>query len=198
MSTGNTTLVQKNAPNFKAEAVVGGDFTTVSLDDYKGKWVVLYFYPLDFTFVCPTEILDFDKHLEDFQKRNAVVIGCSTDSKYSHLAWLNTPRKEGGIEGVRHPLIGDFTKEVSSSYGVLTEDGVALRAVFIIDDQGVVRFQMVNDLNIGRNVKEVLRVLDALQYSAEHGEVCPAEWEPGQDTIKPDPKEAKEYFSKHA
>ncbi len=194
----NNTLVQKTAPDFTAEAVLGTDFTTVTLSKYRGKWVVLYFYPLDFTFVCPTEITAFEDHLEEFKKLNAEVIGVSTDSKFSHLAWANTPRSEGGIGKLRYPLVADFTKKIASDYGVLLEGGMALRGLFIIDPDGKVVYQTVHDLNIGRNTREVLRVLQALQYAREHGEVCPADWEPGKETMKPDPVASKEYFRKHA
>jgi len=180
----NNTLVQKAAPDFTAEAVLGTDFTTVTLSKYRGKWVVLYFYPLDFTFVCPTEITAFEDHLEEFKKLNAEVIGVSTDSKFSHLAWVKTPRNEGGLGTLRYPLVADFTKKIAADYGVLLEGGMV--------------YQTVHDLNIGRNTREVLRVLQALQYSATHGEVCPADWEPGKDAMKPDPVGSKEYFRKHA
>jgi len=194
----NNSLVQKAAPDFTAEAVLGTDFTTVTLSKYRGKWVVLYFYPLDFTFVCPTEITAFEDHLEEFKKLNAEVIGVSTDSKFSHLAWVNTPRNEGGLGTLRYPLVADFTKKIAADYGVLLEGGMALRGLFIINPEGQVVYQTVHDLNIGRNTREVLRVLQALQYSATHGEVCPADWEPGKDAMKPDPVGSKEYFRKHA
>lgn len=194
----NNTLVQKTAPDFTADAVLGTDFTTVTLSKYRGKWVVLYFYPLDFTFVCPTEITAFEDHLEEFKKLNTEVIGVSTDSKFSHLGWVNTPRNEGGLGKLRYPLVADFTKKIASDYGVLLEGGMALRALFIIDPDGKVAYQTVHDLNIGRNTREVLRVLQALQFSKTHGEVCPADWEPGKEAMKPDPTGSKEYFRKHA
>jgi len=193
----NNTLVQKPAPDFTADAVLGTDFTTVTLSKYRGKWVVLYFYPLDFTFVCPTEITAFEDHLEEFKKLNAEVIGVSTDSKFSHLAWVNTPRAEGGLGKLRYPLVADFTKKIAADYGVLLEGGMALRGLFIIDPEGTVAYQTVHDLNIGRNTREVLRVLQALQFSKAHGEVCPADWEPGRETMKPDPVGSKDYFRKH-
>lgn len=193
----NNTLVQKTAPDFTADAVLGTDFTTVTLSKYRGKWVVLYFYPLDFTFVCPTEITAFEDHLEEFKKLNAEVIGVSTDSKFSHLAWVNTPRAEGGLGKLRYPLVADFTKKIAADYGVLLEGGMALRGLFVIDPEGTVVYQTVHDLNIGRNTREVLRVLQALQFSKAHGEVCPADWEPGRETIKPDPVGSKDYFRKH-
>ncbi len=193
----NNTLVQKPAPDFTADAVLGTDFTTVTLSKYRGKWVVLYFYPLDFTFVCPTEITAFEDHLEEFKKLNAEVIGVSTDSKFSHLAWVNTPRAEGGLGKLRYPLVADFTKKIAADYGVLLEGGMALRGLFIVDPEGTVAYQTVHDLNIGRNTREVLRVLQALQFSKAHGEVCPADWEPGRETMKPDPVGSKDYFRKH-
>jgi len=193
----NNTLVQKVAPDFTADAVIGTDFATVSLSQYRGKWVVLFFYPLDFTFVCPTEITAFEDHLEAFRRLNAEVIGVSTDSKFSHLAWVKTPRSEGGLGTLHYPLVADFTKKIASDYGVLLDGGMALRGLFIINPEGKVAYQTVHDLNIGRNTREVLRVLQALQYSTEHGEVCPADWEPGKDTMKPDPEGAKAYFRKH-
>lgn len=194
----NNTLVQKLAPDFTAEAVLGEEFTTVTLSKLRGKWVVLYFYPLDFTFVCPTEITAFEDHLDEFKKLNAEVIGVSVDSKYSHLAWVKTPRSEGGVGKLRYPLVSDLTKKIAADYGVLLEEGIALRGLFIIDPDGKVVYQTVHDLNIGRNTREVLRVLQALQFARAHGDVCPADWEPGKDTMKPDPVASKEYFRKHA
>ncbi len=177
-----------------------GEFRNVSLDEYKGKYVVLFFYPLDFTFVCPTEILAFSDRVEEFQKLGAEVVGASIDSKYSHLAWLNTPRAEGGIAGVKIPLLADVTKAVARDYGVLIEDGadagVALRGLFVIDPEGKLRHSTINDLPIGRSVDEALRVIQALRFHAEHGEVCPADWKPGKDSMKEDPKGSKAYFQK--
>ncbi len=189
--------VGKAAPDFTAEAVVGRQFTNVSLADYRGKYVVLFFYPLDFTFVCPTEITGFSDAAPEFHKLNAEILGVSVDSKYSHLAWIETPRNKGGLGDLVYPLVSDITKQVSRDYEVLIEDaGVALRGLFIIDREGVVRVQIVNDLGIGRNIEEVLRLLKALQYTEEHGEVCPANWQPGGDTIVPDVEGSKEYFAK--
>ena len=190
--------IQKPAPDFKATAVIGEDFKDISLSDYKGKYLVLFFYPLDFTFVCPTEIIAFDDKLDEFKKRNCAVVGASVDSHFSHLAWQRTPRAEGGLGGVRYPLLADITKSISRDYGVLLEDdGVALRGLFLIDKKGIVRQSTINDLPLGRNVDETLRLVDALQFTEKHGEVCPANWTPGGDTIKPDPQASKEYFSKH-
>ena len=179
-----STLVQKAAPEFKATAVVNGQFKDISLSDYKTKkYVVLYFYPLDFTFVCPTEIIAFNNKVAEFKKRNAEILGVSVDSHYTHLAWINTPRKAGGLGGLDYPLVSDLTKKIATDYGVLTADGaVALRGLFIIDQQGIVRHALVNDLPLGRNVDEAIRVLDALQFFEKNGEVCPANWHPGDKT----------------
>ncbi|MCX8140935.1 MAG: peroxiredoxin [Thermogemmata sp.] len=190
--------VQKEAPDFTATAVINEEFKTIKLSDYRGKYVVLFFYPLDFTFVCPTEIIAFNDRLGEFQARGAEVLGCSIDSQYSHLAWIRTPREEGGLGGLKYPLISDLTKKISSDYGVLLDSGVALRGTFIIDKQGIIRAITIHDLPLGRSVDETLRVLDALQFCEQHGEVCPAEWKKGQPTIKPDVKASKEYFQKVA
>lgn len=187
-------LVQKKAPDFKADAVIGGDFKEINLADYKGKWVVLFFYPLDFTFVCPTEITAFSDRVQDFKKLNAEVLGCSIDSKFTHLAWINTPRKEGGLGKIDYPLLADVTKKIASDYGVLLDAGIALRGLFIIDPEGNVAYQVVHDLGIGRNVDEALRVLEAIQTTRKTGEVCPANWQKGGKTMKPDPEKSKEYF----
>ncbi len=189
------TLVGKPAPKFKAQAIVKGQIKEVSLDDYKGKWVVLFFYPLDFTFVCPTEITGFADRVADFQSRGAEVIGVSIDSQYSHLAWYNTPRNKGGIAGTDYPVMADVTKQISRDYGVLMEDkGIALRGLFIINPDGVVVNETVNFLGVGRNVDETLRLIDAFQHNAKTGEVCPANWTKGKDTINT--KEAGKYFEK--
>jgi len=187
-------LVTKAAPVFQAEAVVNKEFKQVNLEDYKGKWVVLFFYPLDFTFVCPTEITALSDAYPEFQKRDCEVIGVSTDSKFSHLAWINTPRTEGGLGAINYPLVADFTKSISSDYGVLLDPGMALRGTFIIDPEGKVQFELIHDLGIGRNVNEIIRNLDALQFVRKHGEVCPAGWTPGKDTMKPDPEKMKDYY----
>jgi alkyl hydroperoxide reductase subunit AhpC len=191
-----STLVQKPAPDFKATAVVKGQFKEISLSAYRGeKYVVLYFYPLDFTFVCPTEIIAFNDKVKEFEKRNAVVLGVSVDSQYTHLAWINTPRKLGGLGGLDYPLVSDLTKKIAGDYGVLTADGaVALRGLFLIDRDGIVRHELVNDLPIGRSVDEALRILDALQHFEVHGEVCPANWHQGDKSMKPDPKGSLKYF----
>ncbi len=191
-------LIPRPAPDFKAVAMVNGEFREVKLSDYKGKFVLLFFYPMDFTFVCPTEIIAYGDRLAEFQKLGCEVIGCSVDSQFTHLAWWNTPRKEGGIQGVTYPILADVTKQVSRDYDVLTDDGVALRGTFIIDGKGIVRHATINDLGIGRSVDEALRVVEAIQFVDEHGEVCPADWHPGEATMKATPKESKEYFKKAA
>ena len=188
-------LVNKPAPDFTATAVVDKDFKEVSLSDYRGKNVLLFFYPLDFTFVCPTELHAFQEKLEDFKNKNTEVIGVSVDSQFSHLAWLNTPKSEGGIEGVTYPIVSDINKTIARDYDVLiADDGVALRGAFLIDSQGVVRQQTVNDLPLGRNVDEFLRLVDALAFTEEHGEVCPANWKEGERSMKPDSAGLKSYF----
>ena len=189
-------LVQKEAPDFTATAVVNEDFKTIKLSDYRGKYVVLFFYPLDFTFVCPTEIVAFSDRIQEFRDRGAEVLGCSIDSQYSHLAWIQTPRARGGLGGLAYPLIADLTKKISADYGVLLEGGVALRGLFLIDQKGIVRAVTVHDLPLGRSVDEALRVLDALQHYEKFGEVCPADWKRGSATIKPGVKESKAYFEK--
>jgi len=186
------------APDFRAEAVIGKDFKTIELKDYLGKYVVLFFYPLDFTFVCPTEIIAFNEALEEFQRRNSVVLGVSVDSKFAHLSWKNTARSEGGIGDIRFPLIADLTKQIARDYDVLIEElGYAARGLFVIDADGIVKQITVNHPDFGRNVDEVLRIIDAVQYAEEHGEVCPVNWKKGSDTINPDPEHSKIYFSKH-
>ena len=191
-------LVQKEAPDFAAAAVVNEEFKQIKLSDYRGQYTVLFFYPLNFTFVCPTEIVAFSDRIAEFHTRGAEVIGVSVDSQYSHLAWIQTPRAEGGLGGLTYPLVSDITKQISRDYGVLLEGGVALRGLFLIDKAGVVRHVTVNDLPIGRSVDEALRVLDALQFYEKNGEVCPADWKPGAATIKPGVKESREYFQKAA
>ena len=189
--------VQKEAPPFTATAVVDEDFKTVSLSDYHGKkYVVLFFYPLDFTFVCPTEIIAFSDRIADFHSRNCEILGVSVDSQFSHLAWIKMSRAEGGIGRLNYPLVADLTKQISKDYDVLLDGGVALRGLFLIDKAGIVRHITINDLPLGRSVDEAIRVLDALQFFEKNGEVCPADWKPGQATIKPTVKDSKEYFQK--
>ncbi len=192
------TLVQKPAPDFSADAVKGKEFGKVSLGDYKGKWLALFFYPLDFTFVCPTEITAFSDRYNDFKAMNCEVVGCSIDSKFSHLAWVNTPRDKGGLGNINFPLAADLSKKIASDYGVLLPAGIALRGLFLINPDGVVAYEVVHDLNVGRSVDETLRVLGAFQQSKESGEVCPANWVKGKDTMKPDPVKSQEYFGKNA
>ncbi len=173
--------VGKPAPDFTTEAYVNGKFQKVSLKDYKGKWLVLFFYPLDFTFVCPTEILAFSDHLKDFQGVDCEVVTCSTDSVHSHKAWAKTPRAQSGVEGVKIPMLEDTNHQISSDYAVLIEGkGIALRGTFIIDPKGILQYQVVHSLNIGRSVTETLRVVEALQS----GGLCAAEWKPGDKHLK--------------
>ena len=188
-------LVQKPAPEFKAQAVMSdGSFQEISLSDYRGKYVVLFFYPLDFTFVCPTEIIAFSERVAEFEKLGVQILGASVDSHFSHLAWRNTPRTEGGLGQIDYPLVADLNKEISRSYDVLLDDGIALRGLFLIDKEGIVRHQVVNDLPLGRSVDEALRMVQALQFFEENGEVCPANWKQGARTIKPSPEASKEFF----
>ncbi|XP_068677081.1 peroxiredoxin-1-like isoform X1 [Montipora capricornis] len=191
-------FIQKPAPPFSGTAVnTFGEFIDIKLSDYQGKYLVLFFYPLDFTFVCPTEILDFSNKAEEFRAINCELIACSVDSQYSHLAWTNVPAKKGGLGQIKIPLLSDITKQISKDYGVLLEDqGVALRGLFIIDDKGILRQITVNDLPVGRSADEVLRLVQAFQFTDKHGEVCPAGWRPGGDTIVPDTKKSADYFSK--
>jgi peroxiredoxin (alkyl hydroperoxide reductase subunit C) len=206
-------LVGKKAPYFEADAVVdGGEFVEkFSLSQYIGKkYVIFFFYNLDFTYVCPTEILAFQEKLDEFEKRNVAVVGCSVDSKYSHKSWLNTGVKEGGIKGVTFPLVSDLTKTISENYQVLdgefdyNEDGemefdgesVAYRGLFLIDKQGVVRHQLVNDIPLGRNIDEAIRMVDVLQHYEEHGDVCPANWRPGNEALKESPESIANYLGK--
>jgi alkyl hydroperoxide reductase subunit AhpC len=188
-------LVQKSAPDFKGKAVIGNQFKEIRLSELKGKWVVLFFYPLDFTFVCPTEIIDFSERAKEFKKLNAEIVGCSVDSEFTHLAWINTPRKEGGLGAINYPLLSDLNKDIARDYGVLTADGVALRGLFIINPKGQIVYEVVHDLAVGRNPEETLRVLAAFQQVEKTGEVCPSSWKPGAKTMKADPVGSKEYFS---
>ena len=192
-------LVTKEAPDFAAQAVMPDNtFAELKLSSYRGKYVVLFFYPLDFTFVCPSEIIAFDKALDKFKEKNAEVIGVSVDSHFTHLAWKNTPREKGGIGNVQYPIVSDLTKEIARSYGVLLNDSVALRGLFLIDKEGIIRHALINDLPLGRNVDEALRVLDALQFTEKHGEVCPANWREGEEAMKPTADGVASYLAKHA
>jgi peroxiredoxin (alkyl hydroperoxide reductase subunit C) len=211
-------LVGKKAPSFKADAVVnGGDFEeNFSLDQYIGKkHVLFYFYPLDFTFVCPTEIIAFGRRLKEFEERNVQVIGCSVDSKFTHWAWLNTPQADGGIQGVTYPLVADINKTIAHNFGVLAgyydynekgelewvgnlgENAVAYRGLFLIDKEGIVRHQVVNDLPLGRSVDEALRMIDALQFFEDKGEVCPADWSKGKEGMKDTAEGVASYLATH-
>ena len=193
-------LVGNRAPDFKATAVVNGKFKDVSLSDFKGKWKVLLFYPLDFTFVCPTEITAYNDAAPRFRELACEVMAISTDSQFSHLAWVNQGRKEGGLGSeTTIPLIADFNKTISRDYEVLVEDeGLALRGLFLIDTSNYIQHATVNNLPVGRNVEETLRLLEAYQYTEKHGEVCPANWAKGQDTMRPTPTDSKEYFKKNS
>jgi len=170
----------------------------LTLSSLRGKYVVLFFYPLDFTFVCPSEIIAFDKKLDEFKSRNAEVVGVSVDSQYTHYAWRQTAPEKGGIGEIGYPLVADLSKSISTDYGVLFEGAVALRGLFLIDKEGVVRHQLVNDLPLGRNVDEAIRVLDALQFTEEHGDVCPANWKQGEEAMKPTADGVAEYLAKNA
>lgn len=189
-------LVGKTAPDFVAKAVKGTEILeSFRLSDYKGKYIVLFFYPLDFTFVCPTELHAFNERLKDFQARNVELVAVSVDSHYSHFAWLTTPKSKGGIEGVSYPIVSDISKEISAAYDVLVEgEGIAYRGLFLIDTAFVVRHQVVNDLPLGRSVDETLRMVDALQFVTENGEVCPANWQKGEKSMVPDTEGLHKYF----
>ena len=210
-------LVTKPAPNFTATAVMpNNSFQEISLSDYRGKKVVLFFYPLDFTFVCPTELLAFDHRLSEFEKRDVQVLGCSVDSQFSHLAWKNTDTKAGGIGNVQYPIIADLNKSIARDFDVLvgaeeayieTEEtgkhstvngGVALRGSFLIDAEGIVRHAVINDLPLGRNIDEMLRMVDALTFNETHGEVCPAGWQDGAEGMKDTSEGVASYLEKHA
>ncbi len=193
------------APSFKGRAVVGNEMVDLEYEKgvlkvgdetIKGKYVVLFYYPLDFTFVCPTEILAFHDKISAFKEIGAEVIGVSVDSPYTHLAWKNTPRNQGGLGQLDFPLLSDLGGKNASAYEVLLEGGVAARGVFIIDEQGTLQSYTVNNLGVGRNVDEIIRLIQGFQFVAKHGEVCPANWKPGADTMKPDPEGSKDYFKK--
>ncbi|XP_055338691.1 peroxiredoxin-2-like [Paramacrobiotus metropolitanus] len=196
---GTKALIGKPAPQFHGiTAVINGDFKDVSLKDYLGKYVVLMFYPLDFTFVCPTEITAFSDRITEFKALNTEVLAISVDSHFTHLAWIKTARSEGGLGPVKIPLLSDLTHRISKDYGVYLQDaGHTLRGLFIIDGKGILRQITMNDLPVGRSVDETIRLLQAFQYTDQHGEVCPAGWKPGDDTIVPNPNQKLEYFKKH-
>ncbi len=191
-----TSLIGKEAPAFTTQALINGEIKETSLNDFKGKWKVLFFYPLDFTFVCPTEITAFSDSIEKFQKLGCEVIGCSIDSQFTHLAWTQVPRNKGGLGEIRIPLLADLTKNIARDYGVLMDDAIAFRGTFIIDDKNIVQHSSINNLGVGRNVDEYARLVEAFQYTAKHGEVCPAGWSAGAPTMKPGPKESQKYFNK--
>ena len=193
----STILVGKKAPEFVTAAVVNGTIHEhYSFERLEDKNILLIFYPLDFTFVCPTELIAFQEALEEFEKRETQIVACSVDSVYAHLAWLNTPRSRGGIQGVQYPILADINKTIASSYGVLLEEkGVALRGLFLIDKQRIIRHQIINDLALGRSVDEALRMVDALEFHERYGEVCPASWKPGQKAMKPTQAGLENYFS---
>jgi peroxiredoxin (alkyl hydroperoxide reductase subunit C) len=193
-------LVTKPAPDFTANAVmpdnsIKPDFR---LSDFRGRYVVLFFYPLDFTFVCPSELIAFDHRLPEFKKRGVEVIGVSIDSHFSHLAWKNTPINNGGVGNLQYPMVADISKQITSDYDLLCGPGIALRGSFLIDPQGVVRHQVVNDLPLGRDIDEMLRMVDALQFHAEHGEVCPAGWNKGKPGMKGSTEGVAQYLADHA
>ncbi len=195
-----TVLVTKEAPDFTATAVMGdGSFKDdFKLSDYRGKKVVLFFYPLDFTFVCPSELIAFDHRMAEFEERGAQVIGCSIDSQFTHLAWRNTDINNGGIGPVKYPLVADLNKNIARDFDVLFNEAIALRGSFLIDEEGVVRHQVVNDLPLGRNIDEMLRMVDALSFHQSHGEVCPAGWQQGKPGMKGSTEGVAEYLTEHA
>lgn len=195
-----TCIPRKKAPHFFGTAVKDEKFVQISSEDFAGKYLVLLFYPFDFTYVCPTELIAFSEEISKFKALNTEIIGVSADSHFTHLAWLKTDRENGGIKGLQFPLLADFSKTIASSYGVLVTDptdelfGAPLRGLFIIDPNGMIRSVQVNDAPVGRSVSEVLRLIEAFQYTDKHGEVCPANWKPGSATIKPDQDLKLEYF----
>lgn len=191
-------LIGRSAPDFKTTAVKGNHIIEdFSLSDIKQKYIILFFYPLDFTFVCPTELHAFQEKLSAFHQRDTEVVAVSIDSHFSHMAWLKTPKNKGGIEGVEYLIVSDIKKTIARDYGVLAEEkGVAYRGLFLIDKNGIVRHQVVNDLPLGRSVEEALRMVDALRLFEEKGEVCPANWHKGDKSMKANQKGLEEYFSK--
>ena len=195
-----STHVTKQAPDFTAVAVMPDNTfnENFSLSDYRGKYVVLFFYPLDFTFVCPSEIIAFDKALDRFKEKNCEVIGVSIDSQFTHLAWKNTPVNDGGIGNISYPLVADLDKTISKQYGVLLPEGIALRGTFLIDKEGIIRHMVLNDLPLGRSIEEAIRMVDALQFHEQHGDVCPANWKQGEEGMKPTADGVADYLSKHS
>lgn len=194
-----TTLVTQAAPDFTANAVMpDNSFGSITLSALKGKYVVLFFYPLDFTFVCPSEILAFNKKVAEFKQKNCELIGVSVDSRFTHLAWKNTAIENGGIGNIQYPLVEDLNKEIAKSYGILLGGSVALRGLFLIDTKGVVRHAVINDLPLGRNVDEAIRMVDALQFTETHGDVCPANWKQGDEAMTPTAEGVASYLAKHS
>ena len=194
-------LVTKKAPDFTAAAVLGNGEIVDNFNLYENigeKGAVLFFYPLDFTFVCPSELIAFDHRLKEFHDRGINVIGCSVDSQFSHFAWRETPVEKGGIGRINFPLVADLTKQISKDYDVLLDGGVALRGSFLIDKDGTIRHAVINDLPLGRNIDEMLRMVDAMLFTNEHGEVCPANWKEGEEAMKPDANGVADYLAKHA
>ena len=193
-------LVTKEAPDFTATALMpDGSFKAdFKLSALRGQKVVLFFYPLDFTFVCPSELVAFHNRIKEFQGRKTQVVGCSVDSQFTHLAWTNTPVEQGGVGKLAYPLVADLSKNVARAYDVLLNESVALRGSFLIDEQGVVRHQVVNDLPLGRNIDEMLRMIDALDFHKQHGEVCPANWTKGKSGMKPTQEGVKSYLAANA
>jgi peroxiredoxin (alkyl hydroperoxide reductase subunit C) len=195
-----SSLVTKQAPDFTATAVMGDNTfkEDFKLSDFRGKYVILFFYPLDFTFVCPSEIIAFDKALAKFQEKNCEVIGVSIDSQFTHWAWKNTPVNDGGIGNIQYPLVADLDKKISRQYGVLLDMGVALRGTFLIDREGVIRHAVINDLPLGRSIDEAMRMVDALEFHETHGDVCPANWKEGEEAMTPTAEGVADYLAKHA
>ncbi|XP_029474348.1 peroxiredoxin-1 isoform X2 [Rhinatrema bivittatum] len=198
MSSGSA-QIGKTAPDFEATAVMpDGQFKDIKLSDYKGKYVVLLFYPRDFTFVCPTEITSFSDRSGEFKKINCEIIAASVDSHFCHLAWINTDRIEGGLGTIKIPILADVKHAIGHAYGIMHDvDGCTFRGLFIIDEKGILRQITINDFPVGRSVDETIRLVQAFQYTDKYGEVCPAGWKPGSDTIKPDVLKSKDYFAKH-
>nr|CAD7411848.1 unnamed protein product [Timema cristinae] len=196
MATNNSVpAIQKPAPDFSCTAVINKQFKEIKLSDYKGKYLVLLFYPLDFTFVCPTELIAFSDRIEEFQAINCNVIAISCDSQFSHLAWINMPRNKGGLGDMKIPIIADKSGNIAKRYGVYDEEtGIPFRGLFIIDNGQTLRQITINDLPVGRSVDETLRLIQAFQFTDSHGEVCPAGWKPGNKAMAPDPIRSQEYF----
>ncbi len=192
-------LIQKPAPDFLADAIMKNNtFKKINLSEYQGKkYVILFFYPLNFTFVCPTEIIALSKKIKEFNERNVQVLGISVDSKFTHLAWKKTNIENGGIGPIKFPLISDISKEIARDYGVLINDSIALRGTFLIDKKGIIRHANVNDLPIGRNIHEILRIIDALQFFEKYGNVCPADWKKGKEGIQENPESIANYLKKY-